>query len=411
MNIWIINHYATDPSVGRSARHFELAKQLIKAGHRVTIFAADNHHALLKSPSNGEAITIRTDEQVKFVYLKTPPYTKNGVSRVRNVLGFSWSLLGVKRNSSLGKPDVVIGSSVHPFAAWSAQRLAKHFSVPFCFEVRDLWPQTLIDMGILGDKNPVSVGLRWLEHYLYKRAEKIIVLLPFAHEYIERFGIPRSKVLYLPNGVDIEQFPIKAAANEPKHLTVMYIGSHGQANSLDSLLDAAALMKSRESDMDAKLRWRFIGDGTEKTRLQSRASSEELDISFEPSVSRADVPELMQQADILILNLMDLATYTYGISLNKLFEYLASAKPIVFGCDARNNPVADAGAGITVAPGNAAELANAVVSIANLSAEERNTLGVNGRNYVDSEHSFASLGMKLNALLADLGTGPTRKVS
>src|SRR5690606_21810114 len=124
-----------------------------------------------------------------------------------NMLDYTRAALSAATLRGLERPDAVIGSSVHPLAAWAGRRLAQRFGVPFLFEVRDLWPQTLIDMGRLSPRHPAALALRRLERSLYRSAARIIVLPPAAHAYITPLGIPKERIVWIPNGVDLEGFP------------------------------------------------------------------------------------------------------------------------------------------------------------------------------------------------------------
>lgn len=301
-----------------------------------------------------------------------------------------------------GKPDIIIGSSVHPFAVWAAERLADKYKIPFCFEVRDLWPQTLIDMKVIGKYHPLAIILGKLEAYLYKKAHRIITLLPYAHEYIAKFGIPENKIACLPNGIDLDQFATMTPPPESgEQLTVMYLGAHGLANGLNTLIEAAAELEKNPASKT--IYWRLIGEGPEKQKL--KAKIEQLDltsIKLEGSVPKIQITNLLSQADIVVCNLLDIEVYKYGVSLNKLFDYLASQRPVVFASAARNNPVADAGAGITVPPENPKAIAEAIRQLAALSPGERSQMGRRGRAYVERHHSYSYIGSKLNTLLEEV---------
>ncbi|QIZ69359.1 glycosyltransferase family 4 protein [Oxynema aestuarii] len=401
MKIWIVNHYATSPERGSSTRHYSLAKELVKLGHQVTIIAAQTHHLVNSQYRHSPAVRlIEPDkkEGVNFLFLPTPIYKKNGISRLWNMLYFTWQVLQLPQELNTEVPDIVIGSSVHLFAVWAAERLANRFHVPFFFEVRDLWPQTLIDMKVLGKYHPLSIIFRLLEKYLYKKADKIITLLPYANEYIIQHGGHSKIIEYLPNGVELDKFKlISKNSKNTENFTVMYLGSHGKANALDTLIEAAARLDQRE------FYWRFIGEGPQKKLLQSKIEKLSLkNVKLEKKIKRKEVPQTMEEADILVLNLLDLNIYKYGISLNKLFEYLASSKPIVFGCAARNNPVAEANAGITVPPEDPNAMADAIKTLASLSPQERLEMGQRGRAYVEKYHSYQSLGKRLNTLIEEM---------
>lgn len=402
MKIWIINHYATPPTLGSSTRHYCLAKELTKYGHEVTIIASSSHHLVNKSEiKNCDSVNVWEEDSIKFLLLPGLEYQGNGFKRFGNMLDFAWRVLQLPKILD-EKPDVILGSSVHPFAVWSAQKLAHKYKVPFCFEVRDLWPQTLIDMKAIGHNHPLAVFLRWLEAYLYRKADVIITLLPFAHEYIINYNISPEKIVYLPNGVDVNLFAEVAPLTEKKDVTtLMYLGSHGPANGLDTLIDAAAELEKQPAT--TKVQWRLIGDGNQKQGLKDKVKELGLTtVKLEDKIPKTEVPMVINDADILLFHLLSVDVFKYGISPNKLFDYLVSQRPIVFGCNARNNPVSEAQAGITVLPENPRAMAEAIRELIDLPLLEKKKMGQRGFAYVKNNHSYENLGQKLNSLLIHL---------
>ena len=204
MTIWILNHHALTPQMGGGTRHYDFAKELIARGHQVSIISSSFHYSKYQEMKDyGSKNYIREDiHGVDWLWVKTPPYYGNGISRVKNMLSFTKSVLNITPTLDLPRPDVIIGSSVHLFAVWAAYRLSKRFKTPFVMEVRDLWPQTLIDMGI-SKWHPFILLLSWLEKFLYKKADKIITLLPKANLYIEKLGIEKEKIVWISNGANI----------------------------------------------------------------------------------------------------------------------------------------------------------------------------------------------------------------
>ncbi|ASC70809.1 Glycosyltransferase [Halomicronema hongdechloris C2206] len=406
MKIWLVNHYATPPDSGSSTRHYALARELAKYGHEVLVIVANKHH-LLHHPENisrsrsKRSISIEKDSHVDFLFLPTLNYHGNGVSRLLNMISFAWQTLKLPQYVD-DIPDIIIGSSVHPFAVWAAERIAKRYKIPFCFEVRDLWSQTLIDMAVISSYHPLALFLRWLESYLYRRADKIITLLPYAHECICRFNVQREKIFYLPNAVDLNFFlSAPLVYDSQKTFTVMYLGSHGPANDLKTLIEAAAELE--KCYPLCPIRWRLIGEGPQKQYLKDYARKLDIkSVTLEQSIPKSQVPQVIAEADVLIFHLLKIDVFRYGISPNKLFDYLAAQKPIVFACSARNDPVAEAGAGITVPPQDPKAMAEAVYQLAILSPEERVEMGKRGRAYVERYHSYQHLGEQLNELLEEV---------
>jgi glycosyltransferase involved in cell wall biosynthesis len=402
-NVWILNHYAQEPGGAGGTRHFHLAEYLLKHDWQATIIAASVDHGTgLQRLGAHEKQRMQTIKGVPFMWIKTPEYAGNGGGRMRNMLSFTWRVLLRKTTADLPKPDVVVGSSVHPFAAVAGALLARRFGVPFIFEVRDLWPQTLIDMGRIKSASFMAWVLRKLELWLYQRAARVVVLLPHAWQYIVPLGIARHKVVWIPNGVDLAMFPQHDDPVPSDVFTLMYFGAHGQANGLDCVLQAMKLVE--QSSLGQKIVLRMVGDGPLKPALIAQASDLALkNISFEPPVPKSQIPALAAQADAFVLTVLDLPKlYRYGISMNKMFDYLAASRPIIMASNAANNPVADAQAGLSVEPGQPEALAQAILQIAATPVEERQRMGRAGRDYVEQNHGFAQLSARLASVLDEV---------
>ena len=391
MNIWILNHYAGTAS-SPSTRHFDVACELARRGHNVTIFAAGFHYQKLVEErlAAGESFRLEEHEGVRFVWLRTFPYRANNWRRVVNMLSFAVRAIRVGRRLH-DRPDVIIGSSVHPLAAVAGYVLARLRRTRFIFEVRDLWPETLIDMGALRRRGIAANVLRAVEKSLYVRAEKIITLLPLAHEYITALGIPREKIHWIPNGADLRRYAdiTEYHGGNRGTFTLMYLGAHGRANALDVVLDAVAILEGRGID---GFRFVLVGEGAEKENLRRYADSKGLKtVEFRSGVPKDRLFSVMNEADAFLFNLEDLPLFRFGISSNKLFDYLASGRPIVFSGNTANNPVRDAGAGFSVPARSPDQLADAILQLITLTPQERAAMGRNGLAYVRERHDIRVL--------------------
>jgi glycosyltransferase involved in cell wall biosynthesis len=403
--VWVLNHYAQEPGGAGGTRHFHLTEHLCDYGWQGTVIAASTEHNSGRQRLRpGEALRLERISGVPFLWVRTPEYEGNGGGRILNMLAYTWAVLTRRTASALPRPDVVIGSSVHPFAAVAGALLARRFKVPFVFEVRDLWPQTLVDMGRLREGSLMTWALRKLELWLYRRAARIVVLLPRAWEYITPLGIPKDRVVWIPNGVDLSLFPRQeqAVRAESGPFTLMYFGAHGQANGLDNVLQAMKLVNEQQAGQ--RIRLRMIGDGPLKAALMEQAQELGLNnVSFEPQLPKSQIPALSSQADAFVIAVLDLPKlYRFGISMNKLFDYLAASRPIIIAAEVETNPVADAKAGLTVSPGRPDALAAAILKVASLSQDERRRMGRAGREYVEENHGFQQLSGRLAAVLDDV---------
>jgi glycosyltransferase involved in cell wall biosynthesis len=381
-------------------RHFSLAGELIKQGHDVFIIASSFDHASHTETrlAPGELFQTEVIDGVTFVWLRTPPYPGNTVARMWNMLVFAWRVFNRQGFRALPKPDVIWGSSPHLFGALAAELVAARLKVPFVLEVRDLWPQSLIELGSVSTGHPITRGLLLIERYVYRRARRIISLLEGAPDHMVSKGAERQRIAWIPNGVDITLFPAAVPLPTNPVFTVMYAGAHGLANALDPILDAAGILQ-REGYAD-RVRFRFIGDGPAKAGLRERAVAEGIDIlQFEDPVPKARMSETLAQADAFVVCMKASPLYRWGISLNKVFDYLASARPIVFAGDSPYSQVSAAGAGITVPPEDGRAIADAIKQLIETPETERTEMGLRGRRHVEEFYSMEMLGQRLEQVL------------
>lgn len=307
-------------------------------------------------------------------------------------------------------PDVILASSPHPFAVLAGYILSKIKGARFIFEVRDLWPETLTEIGGYSSKSPVVKLLRVLERFLYQRAKKIVVLHPKASDYIIRLGIPDNKIVHIPNGVSPELFSnygvnlpeeldkIISSLESEEKILVGYAGAHGIANALDTIIEAANLL---QNEGVAKIHFLLVGDGPEKERLMVKTKSWGLNnISFYKSIPKDAIPKLLRIIDIAVISWKKSDLYSkYGMSTNKLWDYMICAKPAVWGINSVNNPVSEANCGITVSPENPEEMAKAIMELCSLSDKKREDMGMRGYEYVMKYHSVPVLASKLLEVL------------
>ena len=397
-SVWIVNHYAGDPAETASgSRHFSLARELAACGWTPTIVAASvEHNTSRQRLTDGERIGTTRRDGVTFRWLRTSTYGGNGIGRIVNILQFTAALLGRRWSRDLPGPDVVVGSTVHPLAALAASRIARRHRVPFVFEIRDLWPQTLIDMGKISPRGPVARVLRQIERRLCDRATTVVTLLPDAGRYLTGRGVPAEKIVWISNGTDTADFAAAPRVRPPGDgFVFLYLGSLGNANGVHTIIRAFAQVE----DPTAVLR--IVGSGPQREALRALAS--ELGVRdrvrFDEPVPKQQVPEVTAAADALLVNLLDLPIYAYGISLNKLFDYLASARPIIIASNASNNPVRDADAGVTVPADSADGLAEAMNRVVAAGDDERARWGRNAVAHVREHYDYTVLGGRFDALL------------
>ena len=408
----MVNHYADAPDRPTGTRHFDLSRRLRRSGHDVTIFASGFSHVTGREErlSRGRLFQTRSFDGVRFVWVRTFPYRGNTWRRQVNMVSFVLSFLVVQLRYPA--PDSVIGSTVHPFAALAGWLVAATRRSRFLFEVRDLWPQTLVDLGAMRVGSPGERVLRGIEAFLVRRASAVITLLPGMRTYLAERGLPVSHVCYLPNGVDIAAFDAAAASpvadpavqhaldlvrelHAEGRFVIGYGGAFGRVNDLGILLDAAARADDRSPGTVGLV---LIGDGPERAKLERRAAGL-ANVRIGQAVPRAAIPVFLRALDAGVVHATETPVYRYGVSFNKLFEYMAARLPVVFACTSAYDPVRDAAAGLSIRPDDASALAEAMLSLASMPAEARATMGRNGRDYVVAEHHVERLGDRLASLL------------
>jgi len=406
-NIWILNHYAVSPDMAGGTRHYDLGRELVRKGHKVIIFASGFDHITKKYIKSKPKEKYRVEDfnGLNFVWLNTLPYSGNNWRRILNMISYGIRILRVAKK--FDKPDVIVGSSMHPFAVMAAWWLAKRYKAKFIFEVRDLWPQSAIDMNVIQAKGIPAKMLYIWEKFMYKRAKEIIVLMPNAKNYLKKLGIDSQKIVWIPNSVDLERFdnpgPLDPFSDVAKtfgkykdKFNVVYAGAHGIPNEIDTIVNAAALIEKITPD----IHFIFIGEGTEKEKLKLKTKKLKLNnITFVDPVSKNSLSNILSFADCLVISMLNINIYRYGVSLNKSFDYLASAKPIIMAGNPKNNIIEDAKAGITVEPEKPETLVEGIIKIQKMSPEERKRLGINGRTYVEKYYSSRVIGDKLEEIL------------
>jgi glycosyltransferase involved in cell wall biosynthesis len=397
MNIWYLS--AHDQPKGISSRTYDFSEQLVKRGHQVTMFTNSYcHFTHVERLSPHEKWRIEEIDGIRVVWLHTFPYAGNGWKRGVNMLSNAWRALQVARTLP-DKPDVVIGPSVPLGTGWAASRIAEMKGAAFVFEVRDVWPIALVDDGGLSKRSPVYYVFRSLEKYLYRKSQRISATMPFIHQHVSESGSNPEKVTWIPNGVNFERYsgldPYDGGEKLP--LVAMYVGGFGNAHDVITIVRAARIFQQRGND---KYRFVLVGDGVKRPECRQEASLHVLsNIEFRDPIPKSEVPRVQMEADILIAAVLDSAAYRFGLNLNKMFDYLASGRPVIFSGNAPNDPVAESGAGFSIPPEDPEAMAGALQKLLEMSPAERIELGKRGRCYVENEFDIKKLTDRMELLL------------
>jgi glycosyltransferase involved in cell wall biosynthesis len=357
-----------------------------------------NHFSGEQRLSRGESMRMEIIDGVRFVWIRTWAHQGNGLRRIAGMVAYSLKARGRRALDGCPRPDVVVGSSVHPGAGVAAASIARRFRIPFLFEVRDLWPETLIAFGAIGERSLPARILRRLERWLYVRATRIITVLPGAVDYISALGVDPDKVSWIPNGVSTTGSG-ESRCPSGAGLKIHYVGSLGTANAMECVIDAMKVVQMSRSVEQIELH--LFGDGPCRHVLEARAHEQGVtSVFFHGAISKSEVPRCLAEADALIISVLSLPRlYRFGISMNKVYDYLEAGRPVLAAIEARNNPVSESGGGMVVPPGDPVRLAHAIVAMASLDAHEREALGAKGRKWVREHNDFDVLARKLESVL------------
>lgn len=403
LNVWMVNHYALAPDQAGGTRHYTLARLMQDQDIDTTIFASSVDYLSRQDArlNADETHRVQSEGGVRFVWLKTPSYSGNGVGRGLNMLAFLRAVLQA-RPQGVPAPDVVIGSSPHLFGALGGYLLARRHRVPFVLEIRDIWPKSMIELMGVSERHPFIRVLHVLEQYLYRQADLIVGLMPGVGNHVRK-TIGRSRpFMWLPNGVD-STFPAQPYAQRSADFSVVYTGAHGIPNSLETAIEAARILQERG---DNHIHLRFVGEGVSKADLMAQARKWQLrNVEFLPAVPKHEVPAILAEADAFLILWRNSKLYADGISANKLFDYLGAARPIVMAIDSPHDPVREAGAGLTIPPEDPQALADALMQLSRVPASERAAMGQRGRAYVEEHHDMKRLALRLGNALWSLTAG------
>ena len=403
MNILYLNHYAGSPALGMEYRPFYLAREWVRAGHRVLIVAADFSHVRARQPAAGDEVIAG----IAYRWLPTPRYQGNGAGRVWNIWRFLsqvWRL--APRLVREFKPDAVIASSTYPMDIWVARRIARLAGAVLVFEVHDLWPLSPIELSGMSPGHPFIRLCQAAENTAYRDADVVVSMLPKVQAHMAAHGLDLARLHIVPNGITLDEWqghalPLRedvaaaiASQRAAGRSVVGYAGSMGLPNALDVLLDAARLLRGEPIAIV------MVGDGHERGRLAQRIQAEGLhQVMLLPPIPKAQIPSMLAAIDIAYIGWLRVPIYRFGIAPNKLMDYMMAGCAVLHSVDAGNDPVAESGCGLTVPPESPEAVADGLRRLAALPAAERRAMGERGRAFVLAHHSYPVLAARFLAAM------------
>lgn len=401
--IWIIHQYASTPETGMGGRHYYLAEELGKLGYKVYVIAAGYTHLLRKSPEIQQPFLFEKRDYFTFVWAKMPTYQEaHSKKRVLNWFLFPWKIQKLAKLIP-DQPDVILCSSPSPIAFLGAEKLAKKFKARLAFEVRDIWPLTLIELGGYSPKHPFIRFMQWVEDRAYKKSNIVISNLRNAVEHMQNRGMDPEKFHWIPNGVSLTEISENIPLNQQSinelpinKFIIGYTGTVGVANTLDTLIDAAALLRAHQD----KFAFVIVGNGKEKATLKQYADSLELNnIYFLDAIPKKEIQSMINNFDTCYIGWKKDNLYRYGIGANKIPEYIYSGKPILHGYSGNCDPVMELQTGLTVPAEDSQALAKAILDIYNMPEAEKNEISKRAKQAILSQYDYSILANQLANIL------------
>lgn len=410
MRIWIIDHYSVPERYYPLIRQTVFARKLMELGHDVRIFSASTvHNSDINLIEGKELYRDEFSDGVNYTYVKCHGYKGNGIKRILNMEEFALKLPKVCDIyvDNEGKPDAILSCSMTLQACKQGIKIARKYDAKVVAQITDLWPETLVSYTNLSRNNPIIKYLRAIEKWIYVNADKLVFSMEGAYDYIKEQCwdnlIPKDKVHFINNGVDLEQFDYNFKnytikddeLDDSSKFKFVYTGSIRRVNNLGILLDAAKLVK------DKSICFLIYGDGDELENLKNRVQKEKIEnVYFKGKVEKKYIPYITSKADVNIAHFQaSELVLKYGVSFNKMFDYMAAGKLIFSDFACKYNPAIMHGCGIDLDDESLEGIVKKIEEIISMSDVDRLRYGRNARMAVEAIYNFNAHAQKLNDLL------------
>lgn len=382
---------------GPRTRIVNFAKQSLKRGYKPVVvtksfFHGDSYNHLKKN----EKVRRETIKDIPTLWINTIEYNSNGFYRFVSELQFGYMAFC---HSKRLVPSVVIADSVTPLSAIFGLVLAKTTGAKFVYQIRDVWPIALVHDGSLRKSSPLYFFFRFLEKTLYRHCDAICSTLPFAELHIKNsIGISKE-YFYIRNGVDMKPFldVEEYTGKLGSFVNCTYVGTMAHAHDIITFIKAFAILPKVIRD---RFKVHLYGDGVKRAKAEQLAKNEGLqNIHFYGMIDRSLVSTVLGNSDLLIASVLDSEAYVFGANLNKLYDYFAAGRPVLFCGNIPNDEVRIAQCGFSLPPENPVAVASALEQFLELTDAQRMSMGKNGREYAHKEFNIDTLGEKFTTML------------
>nr|WP_300005253.1 glycosyltransferase family 4 protein [Tissierella sp.] len=412
-NVWIFHHYATPPSMNGFTRPFDFGVKLEDYDYSTTIFAASYLHFTEENLIKDDSLYIEDRKSgIPFVFINTPGYAGSGKKRVVNMVTYYRNLFKTTKGygKTHEKPDIIIASSPHPLTMIAGIKIAKKYNIPCICEIRDFWPEVFFMGDKLKKDSLIGRILLKGENWIYKKADGIIFLKEGDINYLSENAwdkpsggnVDLDKCWYINNGVDIEKFNQQIESEklddpdlESDKFNIVYTGAIRPVNNIDNILDTAALLKDQKD-----IQFLVYGQGNMLDDLKKRVKDEGLsNVKMKGYVDKKNIPYILSKSSVNLLNYSGTQyNWSRGNSSNKLFEYMASGKPIISTVEMGYSPIEKYDCGISLEESTPQALKKAILEIYNMDEGVYRKMGENGRLGA-KEFDYGELTKKLKKVI------------
>lgn len=391
--LWYISKYfAPKTPTSPGGRGWFLMEQLARRGIKPVVITSDSN-ALIDKPDLQRSVTVEDTEGVSVVWLRTMKYqVAKSARRILSWFHFEFKILALDKRL-LPKPDVIIVSSLSLLTVFSGLWLKWKYGCRLVFEVRDIWPLTIVEEGGFKTSNPFIKLLAFVERLGYEKSDAIIGTMPNLAEHVRRVSRSEAPVFCVPMGVSDghlqDQRELSSDYTEKylssERLKVVHAGTVGITNALDVFFQAASRLKS-----DDRFEFVIVGDGPLKEQFQKEYSHLS-NIVFAPKVDRHEVQSALAHCDIVYFSVFPSKVWDYGQSLNKVIDYMLSAKPVIASYSGFPSMITEAGCGSFVPAGDVDALVEELRRFARMNASDRDAMGRQGRTWLLENRTYDKL--------------------
>lgn len=403
-SIWYISKYANIKKYGADTRQASFCKKFAEASYNVRLITSDSSHLYDSLPEFNKRYLDFENDGYKVTFVNTLKYSKaTSLKRFLSWFWFEFFVLAMFFRKRYEKPDVVIASSLSVMSVLSGCFYKRFCKAKFIFEVRDIWPQTLIDLKGVNEQHPLVWFLSKVERLGYKYSDQIVGTMPGLHKHVEAVSGMGRKVKFIPQGVDLEFYTAEQQCVASDYLeqyfpknkfVVTYAGTLGVAYSLDSIINAARILNNLGN---TNIHFSFLGSGLEERRLKKLASGLP-NVSFAPRVHKSQVLNVLENSDLLLHSFKMKKVFEYGVSPNKFIDYMYAKKPIICMFSGYPSMLNEANCGEFIPSEDSQSLADVIMKYSNMAVSDREKMGENGYNFLVKSRNFDVLAMQFMEL-------------